>query len=885
MSTLAGFNTLPAVDEGGLSGGESSPGREFFNYSKPVTLEGTISTIDINMLEAATSGGLTIKVWRVAGSSLNYISESSLPALTTGVNNGVSLETPLDVLAGDIIGIHIAANNGRVGRAAAAADSIKWNGGSASDYTANISESTISSGLAYEIAFRANGTPAEETDPIVEVLLSGFDSFSAADSVGSYSGGDSAPGRDFFSYSHTVQTSGVATSLNIEMFEGGAGLKIKQWRLVDGSLQFIAQSSLPSLSTGVNDDVALDSPLDLVSGDLISFFVPNNGARLSRASQANTSDAKWNGGASDYTATISETVLSTDLPYAILYSLKGEASSSSGASPSLAISSPAEQNRYMQRNASNQHTYTVSGVVSDLPANAAIRYSLDGGAYQTLDSSPSTSFSGSITVTSTQVVRVDIYADGVSYSSKEITLRAVAWILGDGQSNMASRGLNNQSLTLEAGAQTPVALKGSTFGIASDPMGIDSQAAGSWQMEFLSLLANANKSITYGFVNVAEGGTSVNRWIKSASDLYPRITSAFALTGGFEYAITLLGETDASNSMPQAEAETKYGSFIDDKKTDFGVNTYLVNFPKINYPGNDDIRAAFASLVAGNASCFDGGDLRPLDIANTGGDGVHLQTDAQLSGAANAIFTAITEGINTPPTANAGPNQSVAAGARVILDSSFSSDPDGTIVARGWVQVAGDDVALDDPNAIRPEFIAPSKESAQRISFDLVVIDDDDQASESSTVHIDVAAVEQNNILNIIDKLNFTLDNDGIVTAYPGRANRETFRFKPSSAENLILDEEGYLDLSKNDIRRIEASIVERSSVQVISSETDAIIIDVSRAHCRLGDLNVSSTTKAFDLTFTVYVGNDTKGVVMVAPSQEGNVSVKYYYSTIKTIQ
>jgi hypothetical protein len=238
-----------------------------------------------------------------------------------------------------------------------------------------------------------------------------------------------------------------------------------------------------------------------------------------------------------------------------------------------------------------------------------------------------------------------------------------------------------------------------------------------------------------------------------------------------------------------------------------------------------------------------------------------------------------------PPTANAGPDQSVAAGARVILDSSLSSDPDGTIVARGWVQVAGDDVVLDDPNAIRPEFIAPSKAEAQRISFDLVVIDDDDQASESSTVHIDVAAVEQNNVLNIIDKLNFTLDNDGTVTAYPGRANRETFRFKPSSAENLILDEEGYLDLSKNDIRRIEASIVERGSVQVISSETDAIIIDVSRAHCRLGDLDVSSTTKAFDLTFTIYVGNDTKGVVMVAPSQEGNVSVKYYYSTIKTIQ
>ena len=33
-------------------------------------------------------------------------------------------------------------------------------------------------------------------------------------------------------------------------------------------------------------------------------------------------------------------------------------------------------------------------------------------------------------------------------------------------------------------------------------LGIDSQAAGSWQLEFLSLLANANKDVTYGFANV-----------------------------------------------------------------------------------------------------------------------------------------------------------------------------------------------------------------------------------------------------------------------------------------------------------------------------------------------------------------------------------------------
>lgn len=595
MALLAGFSALPTIDAGGLSGGTSSPGRDFFNYSFPVISDGTIETLTVEMMEAAAVGGFTLKQWRLNGTTLEFIGSSTLPALSVGVNTDSPLDTPLSVLSGDIIGIHLAQNDGRVGRVAAAADSIKWNGGSASDYVTNTDESVVSDGLAFEIAFQANGTPSGST--------------------------------------------------------------------------------------------------------------------------------------------------------------------------SLTITSPTEQERYKQRNLSNQRSYTVSGSISNLPSGAVVRYSLDGGAYQTLDASPSTTFSGSITVTSTQTVTIDMYDGTTSYNSQTITLRAVAWILGDGQSNMACRGFNNQSLTLDTGAKTPVALKGSTFGIASDPMGIDSQAAGSWQMEFLSLLANANKSITYGFVNVAEGGTSVNRWIKSASDLYPRITSAFALTGGFEYAITLLGETDASNSMPQAEAETKYGSFVDDKKADFGIDTYLVNFPKINYPGNDDIRAAFASLVAGNASCFDGGDLRPLDIANTGGDGVHLQTDAQLSGAANIIYPAVTASANIPPTANAGIDQSgIAAGATVQLDGSASTDGDGTIVSYAWAQTGtGTAVILTGASTATPSFTAPTTASNQTLTFELTVTDDN-AATNTDTVTVDVLASSARPFF-INKSRNFDFfDKDGIWT-------------------------------------------------------------------------------------------------------------------------
>tara|TARA_B100000508_G_scaffold66674_1_gene52151 strand:- start:186 stop:2708 length:2523 start_codon:yes stop_codon:yes gene_type:complete len=706
MALLAGYETLPSVDSAGLSGGSTHPGRDFLCYSLPVVADGTIEALDIKtILEPASAGALTIKVWRLDSGTLEFIGESSLPALSVGDNIGVPLDTPLAVQSGDILGFHLAANDGRLGRTAAAADSIKWNGGAASDYNEDMPELTVSDGLAYEFSFGANGTLA---------------------------------------------------------------------------------------------------------------------------------------------------------------------------SSALTITSPTSQNRSKQRDNNNQYTYTISGSITDLPANAIVRYSLDGGAYQTLDANPTTDFSGSVTVTSTQDVTIDIYDGSTSYSSQTITLRAVAWILGDGQSNMASRGFNNQSLTLESGAQTPVALKGSTFGIASDPMGIDSQAAGSWQLEFLSLLANANKDVTYGFANVAEGGTSVNRWIKSASDLYPRITNAFNLTGGFEYAITLLGETDASNSMPQAEAESKYGSFIDDKKADFGVDTYLVNFPKLNYPGNDAMRAAFAELVANNDNCFDGGDLRPLDIANTGGDGIHLQTDAQLSGAANIIYAAITEGVNQPPVANAGPDQSVAAGATFTLDGSASIDTDGTIVEYRWTQPAGDTVALDLTDPIRPVGVAPSTANAQTLTFSLITVDDQGAESPADTVDIHVAAevedpVENNDLLEAVSKQKFVIQPTAVMPAFTGRSNIEELKFKLGSTNELIsLDNQGYYNFDENETDRV----IVITDAGEISSENGDIEWEGSSLYVRFGAFSAKDSHLSGRVV--VFLAGDERGVVFAGPGLPANLMIRF---------
>ena len=241
------------------------------------------------------------------------------------------------------------------------------------------------------------------------------------------------------------------------------------------------------------------------------------------------------------------------------------------------------------------------------------------------------------------------------------------------------------------------------------------------------------------------------------------------------------------------------------------------------------------------------------------------------------------EPVNQPPTANAGPDQSVAAATQFTLDGTGSQDIDGTIVEWRWTQTTGDTVTLDLEDPARPTATSPSKTTAQRLTFQLVTVDDEDAVSSPSLVNIDVAAVVQNDVLNIIDKISFTFESDGMITAFPGRANRETFRLKPSDPTGLVL-EDGWFDFEANDVRRVEISMLETTGVKIISTDTDSITREKSKLHVRMGDMPIKSSTKEFEPTVSVFVGDDERGVVMTAPGLSGAPKVKYYSTTARAV-
>jgi len=210
---------------------------------------------------------------------------------------------------------------------------------------------------------------------------------------------------------------------------------------------------------------------------------------------------------------------------------------------------------------------------------------------------------------------------------------------------MGSRITNNQPVVLDVGAKTPLLMRENDYAVTdlADPTGRPGQNPanqGSLGPGLCSALANANPSITYLWINYSQGGTGILAHTNPSAQ-WTRQAAFASRLGGIEINFLLIGETDmGTGNENQAFYELRYGEYVDDVFNAYGIGTYIIGVPKANYSTDAEYRAGIASVISTNENAYDGGDLRPLDLANTGGDGTHITTNTQATQAVDIIFAA-----------------------------------------------------------------------------------------------------------------------------------------------------------------------------------------------------------------------------------------------------
>ena len=126
-----------------------------------------------------------------------------------------------------------------------------------------------------------------------------------------------------------------------------------------------------------------------------------------------------------------------------------------------------------------------------------------------------------------------------------------------------------------------------------------------------------------------------------------------------------------------------------------GIGTLAYNWTFVTRPPGTATRLLNAS------------DAMPTFLVDV--PGTYIVKLTVSNGAGTDTATVAVSTTNSPPIANAGPNQTVAPGATVILNGSLSSDVDGDPLTYTWTLIArpaGSTAVLQGANSVSPTFVA-----------------------------------------------------------------------------------------------------------------------------------------------------------------------------------
>ena len=114
-----------------------------------------------------------------------------------------------------------------------------------------------------------------------------------------------------------------------------------------------------------------------------------------------------------------------------------------------------------------------------------------------------------------------------------------------------------------------------------------------------------------------------------------------------------------------------------------------------------------------------------------------VQASDGTASATVAVTVSVTD-VDEPPTANAGPDQSVTEGDTVTL-AGTGTDPEGQTLTYAWTTPSG--ITLSDVTATNPTFTAPDRTANYTLTFSLKV---NDGTSDSAADMVDISVSADN---------------------------------------------------------------------------------------------------------------------------------------------
>ncbi|HZS11331.1 MAG TPA: hypothetical protein VFA38_03710, partial [Nitrospirales bacterium] len=209
----------------------------------------------------------------------------------------------------------------------------------------------------------------------------------------------------------------------------------------------------------------------------------------------------------------------------------------------------------------------------------------------------------------------------------------------------------------------------------------------------------------------------------------------------------LAGREEFDEIVVQAEPEAALTriEFETEKPMRLDTLAKVTDVPAVGYFADGVTRPLYG---AGTGSEFQSSDANVAEVSADGklrvrgdGDAVITVRNRGQQGTLRVVVKTNGEP-NTIPIANAGPDITVRAGSKVVLNGLQSVDPDGDPLRYEWTQVRGHKVSLLDYDAPKATFMAPVVSRKRLLRFRLRVTDmtgpDTVKGADSTPAYVNV---------------------------------------------------------------------------------------------------------------------------------------------------